>query len=143
MSAVDHVLQNIITSRKQKGLSQEYMAQQLGVNASNYSKLERGETRITVERLFQIARVLSVEVERLLYGTSGYAQMADKAPGHLAALERDEGYRDLAHQKELLKQRVEFLEKMNEQLSTQLRYVEHQLKDKEEIIELLKKGGAP
>lgn len=139
---MDHVLQNIITSRKQKGLSQEYMAKQLGVNASNYSKLERGETRITVERLFQIARVLSVDVDRLLHGTGGYPAMAEKLTGSPAAMERNEGYRDLAYQKELLQQRVEFLEKMNEQLSTQLRSVEHQLKDKEEIIELLKKGNA-
>ncbi|WP_299707381.1 helix-turn-helix transcriptional regulator [uncultured Pontibacter sp.] len=52
--------------RSQKGYSQEYMAFQLNISQNAYSKLERGETEITVRRIYQIADVLEVSVYELL-----------------------------------------------------------------------------
>lgn len=42
--------------------SQDHMADQLGMTPSAYGKIERGETRIDVDRLKQIAEVLAVDV---------------------------------------------------------------------------------
>ena len=52
--------------RKEKGYSQDYMADQLGITSSTYSKIERGETRLDVDRLKQIVEVLEVDILDLL-----------------------------------------------------------------------------
>ncbi|MDF2551639.1 MAG: transcriptional regulator [Chryseobacterium sp.] len=49
--------------RKQKGLSQEKMAKILSTDTSNYSRKERGETRIHDEEWQKIANALDVPVE--------------------------------------------------------------------------------
>ncbi|MCU0446624.1 MAG: helix-turn-helix domain-containing protein [Microscillaceae bacterium] len=46
-----------------KGLSQENMADLLGMSLTGYAKIERGETDIAVSRLEQIAKVLDVKLE--------------------------------------------------------------------------------
>jgi len=52
--------------REIKGYSQEYMADLLGINQSSYSKIENDSTKITVDRLFDIAHHLEVDVTQLM-----------------------------------------------------------------------------
>lgn len=52
--------------REQQNLTQEQMANQLGLSTNGYANLERGETRLNVERLEQIANVLGVDVTELM-----------------------------------------------------------------------------
>ncbi|MCT2562841.1 helix-turn-helix domain-containing protein [Chryseobacterium herbae] len=49
--------------RKQKGLSQEMMAKILSTDTSNYSRKERGETRIHDDEWKKLAEALDVPVE--------------------------------------------------------------------------------
>lgn len=49
--------------RKQRGMSQEKMAKILSTDTSNYSRKERGETRIHDEEWQKIADALDVSVE--------------------------------------------------------------------------------
>ena len=58
--------ENIRKHREFKGYSQEYMAQELGINQSSYAKIEKGSTKLTVDRLQRISEVLEVEVSTLL-----------------------------------------------------------------------------
>ncbi|UOU98765.1 helix-turn-helix domain-containing protein [Chryseobacterium daecheongense] len=51
--------------RKEKGFSQEKMAQILSLNTSNYSRKERGETRIYDEEWERIAKALNVSVDEI------------------------------------------------------------------------------
>jgi transcriptional regulator with XRE-family HTH domain len=44
--------------RKTKGVSQEYMADKLGISQRAYSKIERSETHLTFERITEIASIL-------------------------------------------------------------------------------------
>lgn len=57
---------NIRTVREKLGYSQEYMAMKLGIGQNGYSKIELGHTRITVDRLFEIAKILQTDVFVLL-----------------------------------------------------------------------------
>ncbi len=41
--------------RIEKGYSQEYMAAKLGLSQSAYSKIERGKTKLTIERLERLS----------------------------------------------------------------------------------------
>lgn len=51
--------------RKQKGISQEKMAKILSTDTSNYSRKERGETKIFNDEWEKIAETLEVPVEEL------------------------------------------------------------------------------
>lgn len=51
---------NIRKFREQKQWSQEYMAEQLGLSKSGYAKIERGESRPSLDRLEQITAVFGI-----------------------------------------------------------------------------------
>jgi transcriptional regulator with XRE-family HTH domain len=52
--------------RFKKGYSQEYMAICLGMSQKNFSKIERGETRLTVLCLEKIAEIFAMQVTEVL-----------------------------------------------------------------------------
>lgn len=49
-----------------KNLTQNYLADELGIDVANYSRLERGETSISVDRLKKIAQILEVNLNELI-----------------------------------------------------------------------------
>ncbi len=51
--------------RELKNFTQEYVAEQVGMTTSGYSRIERGEVRVSIERLEQIARALDVQTNDL------------------------------------------------------------------------------
>jgi len=61
-----NVIENIRTIRKNKGVSHEAMALNLGISQTAYTKIERGETKLTVERLQKIAEILEVKLGDIL-----------------------------------------------------------------------------
>lgn len=62
-----HIGQKIKKLRELKNLTQEYMAEQLGMkNQSSYSKLESGETDIPYSRLEQISNLLGLNPEDVI-----------------------------------------------------------------------------
>lgn len=60
------VLENIQLIRKSKKIRREDMAKQLGIELSSYSKTERGEVKLSVERLYEIAKIFKMEVVDIL-----------------------------------------------------------------------------
>ncbi len=57
--------------RREQGLSQEVVAQALGIQTTTYSKLERGVIQLSVERLYELSNVFDLSPEVLLsYGQS-------------------------------------------------------------------------
>ena len=58
----------IKTVRIEKGYSQDYMADMLNISQNAYHKLEKGHTRIHLEKFIDIANVLEVEVSDLFNG---------------------------------------------------------------------------
>ena len=63
--------------RLSKNLTQVYLAEELGIDAANYSRLERGETKISTERLLQIAGILNIESSILLEKTENFGWKGD------------------------------------------------------------------
>lgn len=53
---------NIRLKREFRNYTQEYLAAKLDISQNAYSKIELGYTKITLERLFQIADVLEYDV---------------------------------------------------------------------------------
>jgi len=58
---MEKVINKIRTIRKDKGYSHEYMAHMLDISQVAYSKIEKNETKLTVERLFKIAEILELK----------------------------------------------------------------------------------
>ena len=61
---------NIRNKREYRNYTQEYLAFKLNISQNAYSKIELGYTKITVERLFQIAEVLEFDVVELMHPTN-------------------------------------------------------------------------
>lgn len=60
------LINKIKTIRLSKNLTQQYMADELGIDAANYSRLERGEVKISTDRIQEIAKILDIHVNVLL-----------------------------------------------------------------------------
>lgn len=52
--------------RELKNLTQEYMAIQLNISLRAYSKIESGETQLTIKRINQISEILNINSLELL-----------------------------------------------------------------------------
>jgi DNA-binding XRE family transcriptional regulator len=60
------VAANIRKVRETKNFTQDYLAAKLGISQNAYSKIELGYSKITINRLIEIAVILEVEVRTLL-----------------------------------------------------------------------------
>ena len=52
--------------RENKNLTQDQMAERLGMSTNGYAKIERGETRLTIPKLEQIVEVFDTDVLELM-----------------------------------------------------------------------------
>ena len=62
--------QRIAMYRKKNHITQERLADYLDVSPAFISKIERGKTQLSLERLVQICQYLNVSPTALLYGTA-------------------------------------------------------------------------
>lgn len=63
---VEKTVERIIEIRKNSGISLEYMAEQLNISTAAYHKIERSETKLTLDRLIEISKALEVSIAELL-----------------------------------------------------------------------------
>ncbi|WP_285010310.1 helix-turn-helix domain-containing protein [Pedobacter faecalis] len=61
-----NVATNIRKVREHKHYTQDYLATKLGISQNAYSKIELGYSKISIDRLFNIAILLEVEATVLL-----------------------------------------------------------------------------
>jgi len=61
-----NVTLKIRAARKERGVSQRELARALGVAQSTLSRIERGERRVSVDLLIEIARTLGVRPADML-----------------------------------------------------------------------------
>ncbi|CAN5226124.1 helix-turn-helix transcriptional regulator [soil metagenome] len=77
-----HVGQKIRDRRKALGLSQDRLAQTLGLTFQQVQKYERGANRVSASKLFEICRTLGLRIGDLFDGLSPDVQpgVADGGP---------------------------------------------------------------
>ena len=66
---VEGIRERIRAIRIEKGYSQDYMADMLKISQNAYHKLEKGYTRIHLEKFIDIAEILEVKFSELLKGS--------------------------------------------------------------------------
>ena len=82
---MEKIINRIKEIRKEKGISHEAMAFDLGISQVAYSKLEKNETKLNVDRLYKIAEILDTKVSDLLNeekSTIYNQDLKDNAIGH-------------------------------------------------------------
>jgi len=112
---IENLIKKIISVRLMKGFSYEYMAEKLSLSSAAYRKIETGETKLTVERLFKIAEIYELSLLELLE--------IDKELFHQVNNENSTGYQ----------QKIEHFYQENKEVYEKL------LQSKDEQIALLKK----
>ena len=61
-----NVAGNIRKIREYRDYTQDYLAAKLKISQNAYSKIELGYSKLTIERLFQVAEILNIEATQLL-----------------------------------------------------------------------------
>lgn len=117
---MEKIIHKIAELRNKKGFSYENMAHELELSTSAYRKIETGETKLTIERLMQISKVLETPLDNLLdmdYKKNFDQNNNDSATGF-------QGFKDnIFHDySELSKKLIASYEKQIEDLKKQLEY---------------------
>ena len=63
------ILLRVKALRRDRGWSQKYVAEKLGLRQSGYARFERGRTQITISRLDQLTTILNLNhITQLVFG---------------------------------------------------------------------------
>jgi transcriptional regulator with XRE-family HTH domain len=85
---IERVIGKIAAVRTKKGYSYENMANELSISPAAYRKIETGETKLTVERLFRISELLKTPIQDLLEISELYQQINNEhSTGYLQKIE--------------------------------------------------------
>lgn len=91
---MQHVGQRIKKLREAKNLTQEFMANNLKISQNSYSRIETENTKLTTERLSEIATILEVPAELIISNEApSYTinnQNVDKYYTHIENLYEDQ-----------------------------------------------------
>ncbi|KMQ68031.1 hypothetical protein ACM39_09185 [Chryseobacterium sp. FH2] len=98
--------------REEKGIKQEFMAHELEISQSNYGRLEKDDSRLTVPKLQKIAETLNVSVS-ILFGEKAaniiHENHGDNAQNGTMIINNEKEHI------ESLKEEITFLRKMLEE----------------------------
>jgi transcriptional regulator with XRE-family HTH domain len=96
--------------REYRNYTQQYMADSLELSQNAYCKIENGTTKLTIDRLENIATILDVPLESILSSSNQTfnIQNNDKLYGHIENL--------YEANKELLEKQIALLQQQNENL---------------------------
>ena len=78
-----HIVYKLKLRRVDAGISQEALGEKVGLSFQQIQKYEKGANRISASRLFELTRILEVDISYFFEGfeTSGpYLRMEDSAP---------------------------------------------------------------
>lgn len=112
--------------RTQKGFSQENVAEHLGIDTTNYGRIERGDGNISLERLEKIAELFGMKLVELIAHIKGETMPTQGSNW-------DEEIQFLREQ----------LRKKDQQIDRILDLSEGYRKDKEKLEELIKELEQP
>jgi transcriptional regulator with XRE-family HTH domain len=96
--------------RELKNFTQEYVAQQLGLSTRAYSKIETGETQLTINRLNEISAILEVQPMEVL----GFD---DKKIFNISNSTGNNGYNNIMYPEKLIQQYEETIQALKEQIA--------------------------
>ena len=118
--------------REQNKLSQEEVAEQLSMSPSGYAKIERGETKLHLDKLEKIAQIFHIDVVDLINNDKNICVLINEdsssssnyySSDNELILENEKLKLSLSFQEKLIEQQkaeIALLKEMNELLKNQL-----------------------
>ena len=85
---LENIGKRISERRKQMGLTQEKLAEQMDVSIQMISNLERGVKAIRIDNLVRLSQILNVSTDYILTGTQTKHDV-DSLAGQIAQLDED------------------------------------------------------
>ncbi len=103
--------------RQFRNFTQQYVADKLNISQNAYSRIENGSTKLTIERLEQISKLLSVSIETVLSNDKQVFNVENHAKfyAHIENL-HEESKELLQQQVDFHRQQIDFLQQQNETL---------------------------
>lgn len=118
---IEKVIEKIAQKRVKKGYTFENMADELELTPSGYRKIETGESKLSVERLFQIAHILDTPISEFL------------------DIEKNDFIQHNQNNDNVYQQKIEhFYQENRETMEKLILSYENRIKEKEEQIVFLK-----
>lgn len=68
MNDINPIGRRIVSQRTIKGITQDQMSKIFNITQTNYGRLERDDSRLTIHRLMAICKKLKVSLNYLVYG---------------------------------------------------------------------------
>lgn len=124
--------EKIRTLRKEKQWSQEEFAAKLGLSVNGYRKIERGETRLNIPRLQQLADIFEVDILELM-------QSRDSHAFYQVNHDSDNCVNVSFNHNQMLQAKIDKLELINAHQAELLAQKERELEALREIIRLKQK----
>lgn len=112
---MEEIIEKIAQYRNRKGYTYENMADELELTTAAYRKIETGETKLSVERLFRISNILETPIDELL------------------DLDKNHFIQNNYNNESIVSQRIENFYQENKEITEQL------IKAKDQLIEILQK----
>ncbi len=112
------ITENIKKFRELKNFTREVMADKLEMSVSGYSKLERGDVELTVNKLYRISEILEIDVSQILnFDASKIFNIKDYGVANVEIQTQTNNYNDPYKDKyiQLLEAEVARLKKLEEE----------------------------
>ena len=117
------IKENILKLREERKLTQEHVADIMGITSNAYWGIETGKTQLISKRIFQIAKIFDVSVNDIIYGHDIEKEILTKF------LEENQGKYE--------KEKASAIK----DLQSEIESLKAQLHDKEKIIRLMEEVG--
>ena len=132
------IYEKIRALREEWQWSQEELAAKLGLSANGYAKIERGETRLNLPRLEQIAEVFDTDILTLIIpDDSKYSLSINNIGDNIS-----DNYQNICDGRTNADGEIEKLQLMLKHQSEMLAQKERELAALQEIIRLMRERGA-
>ena len=132
------IYEKIRALREERQWSQEELAAKLGLSVNGYAKIERGETRLNLPRLEQIAEVFDTDILTLIIpDDSRYSLSINNIGDNIS-----DNYQNICDGRTNADGEIEKLQLMLKHQSEMLAQKERELAALQEIIRLMRERGA-
>jgi len=129
---MENVLKRMKKIRMQKGYSLENMAMELNISDSAYRKLENNQTKLSLDKFLQIAKILDVSINDLLdEKPHGECRQYNNEQGTFIGRQEFENYHQ--ENKEITHKLITFLESNIKRLVEEILLLRNQLSDKKSV----------
>ncbi|MFC1012394.1 multiprotein-bridging factor 1 family protein [Pasteurella multocida] len=131
-----NINEKIRKMRETKAWSQEQMAEKLNMSLNGYAKIERGETKLYLDKLEQIAQILDIDIVELIQ--SGEKNICFQIESPLGSVYQGVGESSLLIEIERLKLELSHAKEKEDLLKRLLEQKDNEIQILENVVGLLK-----